>query len=728
MLKRKTPVISLFLAVLTAVCGCRNTPEQPEPSGGEPNPQVQSEEGDVTDLTFQDFDGEPYVVRTALKEYTAFDPDTAIGACGRYTELTVEGKAPDTFREAVAAANRHAEETLKAQVDESVRTRAAKRTETPSDPEEAADVKEEYVIIGCIVNVTRADHVAFSFLETEYVQGPGKSTSDITYRFAGSTFDTQTGEKITLSDLGWDDETCARKLRDAVTSKYGLADLPETDQPSNYAWTADAVGIRFYFHQDTVPWQARWDIGEHTARPLTVGFPYSDVGGEKASALSEVPDSFIAMIERETWYDLPHGDVSICIAKAEDDSTAISIRQKNGETERLTIEYADALSDYYIIRAAGGFYLFRERAGYEEGFFYDFSRPDGGFGRFRYETCQFFDSFLGDLDFAVPYSPCCVHMAEKRRTFGESRYDSASFVPHGHYSFPSGTDDRYKTFVLIGGRLQIDAGNMACRLLEDFPATQIDEKGNELGEITVPAGTYLFFESVSGEASLYKAPPQRSQKGPFFYDCRVSDETRIRFESTVEMGVATEKGFLNRFAEPVALAKALSEDASGAKPSVETFYVTIGGKEYPLISDYFQPNHSGEEIDFGDDLWWQAEGYVGTYELTEEDRNEMKNAWFPPAPISDPDSHAGLVISEDGEAVLDYFGEIFTGTLPEKRYYNTYVAIDMTSDSQTRTFEISLREGKIHSAPVKIQCYSEGLPATNVPSTVEPLQLYLTKQ
>lgn len=723
-----TTALVLCLAALFVFGGCANAGD---PLGGNGSQTIFSGGGvsmqKQTNTLYKDYDGEPYVVRTALKEYTSYDPKTGKGAYGRYTELTVEGKAPDTFRDAVEQYNQRAKETLTTQVDESVRTRAAQAGKPLFG---SGNVEDEYVTIGCIVNVTRADHEAFSFLETEYVQGPGKTTSDITYRFSGATFDTESGEEISLSDLGWDEEKCAEELREAISDKYGWKDgVPETD-PSNYAWTADAVGIRFYFNLDTVPWEKRWEIGDHTARPVTVAFRYSDLYGEKAEALSSAPEAYIAMLERNKQYDLPHGDLSIQLTGTDDNNTLLTLMHDGGETEDLVIEHGDKLSDYYIMRAEGGFYLFRERYGYQEGFYYDFSRPDGGYGRFAYNTCQFFDSFLGDLDFAVPYNPYCAHMAEVRRSFGDNSYGAGSFVPNGHYTFPSEQNTRYKIFVLTDESLSIDTRGTACRLLEDFPAVRIDEEGKELGDVIVAAGKYLIFESVEGEDTRYDVPTRRSESRTFWYNCRVSDGMRIRFSSDTDSSVSTELGFMNRYTEPVNLAEALSaggSDASDTEPSVETFYVTIGGRDYPLIPDYSQPNHLGEEIDFGGDIWWQAEGYVGTYELTDEDREDMQDAWYTPGQVSDPDSHASLVISEDGSAVLDYFGEIFRGTLSEKRYYHTYVTIFMESDTERRSFEIRLREGNWHDVPVKIDCFAEGALATNEPPEYGPLEVYLTK-
>ena len=51
----------------------------------------------------------------------------------------------------------------------------------------------------------------------------------------------------------------------------------------------------------------------------------------------------------------------------------------------------------------------------------------------------------------------------------------------------------------------------------------------------------------------------------------------------------------------------------------------------------------------------------------------------------------------------------------------------MESETERRTFQIILREGKSHSVPTKIEFYSEGLPATNEPSKVPPISVYMTR-
>ncbi|MCR5793977.1 MAG: hypothetical protein K6G61_01345 [Solobacterium sp.] len=699
----------LCLALAAGLFGCQGTADDAGPASSAAGESTQVKQ----DNYYKDYDAQPYAVRTVLKEYAFADPDTGTGFYGRYTVLKPEGNVPETFRKAAAEYSRRAEEAVMARADQ-VREQGL--------PSSSAENGYRYITYGYILTVTRADETAFSILETEFEKGIGQADSEITYHFRGSTFATGSGEEIALEDLAGDEASWPGMLKSALSARYGTDSMASAD-PSDYAWIADALGIRFYFNSDAVSKEKRRETGDYTARAVCVGFAYADLPGEKAEMLSAVPEAYIAMAERETTYDLPHGDMSVTLMKQED-AVVLRIRKDSGESSDLVIEYADDLSDFYIIRAEGGFYLFRERIGYQEGFFYDFSRPDGGFGRFAYNTSQYFDSFLREILTALPYNPYCVHMAEVRRSFGASVYDRASFIPHGHYTFPNDPKARYKRFLLTDSSLQIDAYNTVCRLLEDLDAAQVDGEGNETGRITVPAGKTLLFESCDGEASRYDDPPGRNRVHTYFYTCLLTDGTRIRFESSTESVISVRGGYMNRFTEPVSLGEVKFEDAPGP---AETFTVRIGGKDYPLIPDYSRTSHTGEEIDFGEDTWWLIEGYPGRYRCTDEDMEAMKEEPFAGDVLPHPDGEAELRIAEDGSAVFDYFGTVYKGDLPEKRRYKTDVQIFMESKTQRRTFRIILREGEDHTQPVKIMFYSEGEPATNEPSKVPPLTVYLTR-
>ena len=130
--------------------------------------------------------------------------------------------------------------------------------------------------------------------------------------------------------------------------------------------------------------------------------------------LSAVPEDYIARLDRETVYKLPHGNLSVMLTKNDKD-IFIRMISDNGEENSLLIEHADEKSHFYIIRSLGGIYLFSEFIPHEQGFFYDFANTDGGFGRFNSNISQYFDSFMSEIGLALPYNPFCVHMSEIRR-------------------------------------------------------------------------------------------------------------------------------------------------------------------------------------------------------------------------------------------------------------------------------------------------------------------------
>ncbi|RRD94536.1 hypothetical protein EII17_07750 [Clostridiales bacterium COT073_COT-073] len=709
--KRKTGLKWVALILLgVLLCGCQDIQRNPSSINniGENEMNVNS--------TFKTKTEKPYAVTTVLKESSAVNPDTGTGIYVRYTVLTVADDAPETFKNAITACNRRAEEA------------AGKRMRSISSQLSATVLQEKtenyrFDTYAYIVAVARADSTAFSILETEYetVFGDTWYGKKVVYKLNGRTFDTASGKEISLSELVADEKVISERLKKALQTQYGISGLASIE-PSDYAWTADAFGIRFYFNSDAAAKKKHEEIGDYSNKVITVAFPYDSLDGLVAATLADVPEDYIARLDRENIYKLPHGNLSVMLTKSDKDIFIRMIPDK-GEESSLRIEYADDKSDFYIIRSLGGIYLFREYIPYQDGFFYDFSNPDGGFGRFKYNISQYFDSFMNEIGLALPYNPFCVHMSEIHRYFGERSQRDSFFVPSGHYYFPDKTEGDYKRFVLIDGVLQIDTCNTACRLLEDMTAMEIDEQGKELGNITIKAGSAIVFESAIGESEKYQTPFQRwDRESGYIYDCRLADGRKVRITSEYEGEVFVNGIFLNRFTKPVSLAEARFDIIP---PKEEVFTVRIGNKDYPVIPDYSKPDHYGEEIDFGDDIWWQVEEYVGQYEISDEDLVEMKNSIGFNPKIEKKD--AMLMISEDGKVRFEYYGKVYEGELPKERYYGVNVAIKLKSGYESRSFEIILRDTQVHDAPSKITFYSSGLPATNKPSEQPPLSVYLTK-
>ena len=164
---RRTAAAALCLALVTAVCGCQKSTGQTSEnitsvnstgtSGSSTGSSSGSSSGNSSGSSPRN-EGDPYVVRTILREYASVNPDTGTGVYGRYTELVVEGDAPDTLREAVTECNRRAEE--------SIRTRAEQAEHTAKALSDTGSDGYRYVTLGYIAAVTRADQTAISILRT----------------------------------------------------------------------------------------------------------------------------------------------------------------------------------------------------------------------------------------------------------------------------------------------------------------------------------------------------------------------------------------------------------------------------------------------------------------------------------------------------------------------------------------------------------------------------------
>ena len=658
----------------------------PRPGGTEkPDPSVSSPQGNASA-------GENYAVRTVLRELTSVVPEQGIGVYGRYTELAADGEIPEVLAGILAEANTRAKENVESRAEQFLAENAA----LPAADSDVTD-RYRYRNISCITNVTRADGVLYSILETEMESGLGKEE---TVRFHASVYAAEDGRLLALSDFLQDPERLPELLEEALRNKYGKDGLYAGGEEMP-AWTADYLGLHFYID-----------------KTMHVSIPYTALDGPEALAAAAAPESFIARIEKNTEYALPHDNRTVRVEKAPDSggNDAYRIVVRDGKDEKAWwLEYAGDSSEYYVFRAGGKYYFYRLEDAQDEAFVYDFASPDGGFDRFANQNAQCFDSFLRELSLAVPCNPDCVHMRERARKYMDGAYGlNTTFVPNGHYAFrpEQGRGRTWLHFALIDDKLALDTGNVGCRLLQDISATALDEEGNETGEIIIPAGEVIRFLRLDGEGErYYYMSPQYSmyQSGArdYRYDCAISDEREVRLVTRMENSFFVDGMYLDRIGEPVTLGAARYETgaAGPAEHSVE-----IGGKEYKLITDLSLKTEAGEEIDFDGDVWWIAEHYVGAFSSEEEE--------------------AQLVISGDGEARFTYQGTVYTGKLPEKRYYRRDVEIPMEAEYESRTFTIRVEDELPPHDPSfsEILFWSEGEPATNEPSRVPPIEVELVRE
>ena len=706
---------ALFAAILMIGCA-------PQPNGetGQASGQNSAGAGQNSTGAGQNSIGNSaYAVKITLAELTEVDPEKGIGVYGRYTQLTAEGEVPEAFAQALTEANARAKEI----VETKARDFWAENSYPIEAPGSAVTEQYRYRNISYIVNVTRADDALFSILETEMESGirnvPGENIDETqTCVFHSSVYDTQSGKILTLGDFMQDPGSIQERLAGALENKYGVGDLYTAGGDENPAWTADYLGLRFYFDGEDISAEIRREYGMDADKAIHVSIPYAALDGPLAETAAGAPESFIAQIEKNTDYALPYDAGVIRVEKAEDadGNEAYSVVIKDGGNEEAwQLEYADDDSDYYVFRAQGSYYFYRLEDDMDWAYVYNFASPDGGFGRFENQNAQCFDSYMHELCLAVPYDPECVHMRERSRRFMDTTsYLRAVLAPNGHYSFlpENGRGRTWLHFALTDGVLALDSRNVGCKILHEISAAALDEQGKESGETVVPEGEVLRFLRTDGESELYYyMSPQYSMYSSggrdYFYDCELSDGREVRIAVCGESNFFVDGMYLSRIAEPVTLGAAQYEAGSGG---LQDHYVEIAGKEYKLIQDLSLPSESGEEIDFGGDTWWIVENYVGTFSSEEEE--------------------AKLVISENGEVDFDYQGRSYTGKLSEKRYYQTFVEASLESEGVSRLFSIILMdELPIHDPSFnRIDFYSEGLPATNEPSDVPPIEVDLVRE
>ena len=704
---------------------------------------------------------EAYAVKSVLRELFSVDPDKGIGVYGRYTELTAEGNVPEALSRVLAEVN--------ARAKESVETRAARFLAENKFTSADADLSEgdrfRYRNISYITNVTRADQFLFSILETEMESGIGDKGGERldavkNCRFRSAVYETRSGEALTLADFMKDPGSLPEQLEKAIANKYAHAGLPadglsaeafsagglSAEAPSAGgsssgassagggegmpAWTADYLGLRFYFDGAVVPEEKMREAGVYDRKAVHVSIPYTALDGAFAEAAEETPESFIAQLEKNTDYALPHDNRVIRIEKGDNSGyEQYRIVISDGKDQKAWwLEHAGDDSDYYVFRAQDGYYFYRLEDWEDRGYVYNFARPDGGFDRFENQNAQCFDSFMHELYLAVPYDPDCAHMRERTRKFMDSRNGlTTNYAPNGHYAFrpERGRGRTWLHFALIDDALALDSRNVGCRLLHEISGKALDSEGNEGDEITVKAGEVLRFLRVDGEGELYfYMSPQynmyRSGSRDYHYDCELADGRQVRLVTEYENSFFVDGMYMDRIGEPVTIGAAQYEAGLSEIPE---HFVEIGGKEYKLKQDLSLRTESGEEIDFGGDVWWIVENYVGTYTAAKEDAASGAFGTYTP-------EGTRLVISENGDASFEYDGKVFKGKLPEKRFYRQYVYLYMEAEYERRTFQIIVEDNLPPHDPSfrRIRFYSEGEPATNEPSRVPPIEVELVRE
>ena len=231
-----------------------------------------------------------YSVKTALKEQFSVDPEKRIGVYGRYTELTAEDGAPDALLRIIAEVNARAKETVEAEAERFLAENRYRKRKAGSGAEDHF----RYHNVSCIVNVTRADSVLFSILEAEMISGIGEKEGDWlseaeNCRFRASVYDTQSGMPLTPADFLTDPGSLPERLEAALENKYALEGLYTDGRKTTPAWTADYLGLRFYFDAAMIPEEKKNRQGMDSRKAVHVSIPYTALDGPEALAAAGAP-------------------------------------------------------------------------------------------------------------------------------------------------------------------------------------------------------------------------------------------------------------------------------------------------------------------------------------------------------------------------------------------------------------------------------------------------------
>ena len=766
-MNRKTGrcITALIVMITLLATGCGGGLLPQELLSGVSSTQAPEQETMVQDMTEQET--KPFEVRHTLKEYVVADPEKGVGGYGRYTEIEIREDWPETLKSAAHEANERAKESVHTRVDAFIR-------DNPHPVKEAGGTVTEpyeYADFSYIVTVTRADDVLCSILETDIEnhipdRDPLGTNWEGVYRhciFHAASFDTGSGEALKLSDITGEGTDLSAALKEALAQKYGVSGFAKTEA-ENYAWTADYLGVRFYFDPETVD-PEKWGevnsrFSQSRERSVHVSLPYSMFSGAYAKKAAETPEAFIAQIDRGNRYALPYDErtVEILTREGHEYPFAVEITKANGDISTWSLESAEVTDDYFLFRSGGAYYLVRQSTelNNSETWCYNFASPDGGYGRFENQRIQSFDSFLGQCQMALPFSPACAHMCERLRRFGRDKFERISGRPHGYYAFrpENGRGRLWLHFALTDDALSFDTGVSALRLTTEISAVAIDDAGNETGEVSLQPGEILMPETVHSEDNMYFGMSyEYPYAGQYIaYDCGTASGQRVRLNTRIADNPSYEGMYLCRITESVTKGET-GFDRFAYEP--QTAYIQVGNRTFPLIPNYGEASYYGEVIDFGDEDWWVVEGYVGAYTMTEEDFEDSYG-------VSSA-AKVNLVIGEDGSVVLDIDEEHYEGKLPEDGIYSLVTDLKMEGPRRNDTMHLEreetepdydiffgweemteeevealweewsamyeLKEGVIDAIRPfqRVRISFEGVPATNRPSDENPITVWLTR-
>ena len=674
-------MLSFFVMCLVA-CAPASDGASREAVGSAAQSNIQSG-GEEAVMSVQQLD-----VRIIRHEYAEVGAETGHGGYGEYTEIALDADGYDAMKDVLAQRNERVADEVTRQVSAHANDAGATTvtesglldallggTETSTDA-------VEFINFLTSSTVTRADSQLLCVLDTtiDDLSGWGHKMS-----FETHVYDPQTGFELSIEDLVADTSQLPELLDAALHKKYLMDDmfkegenaaqvvrnkLENPDEHGRLAWTADYLGMRFYFDSS--------DFDNADAyHGMYVSLPYAEHPDLFDARCAALPESYIAQLEYDTVYELADDAAgrSICVSRLHEDGAeaqkgwtfATRLGAKAGDGFSVSGEATSSPWFYDVYRqdyapclvcVEGSYYLYgfgdRNSDDYKTTV-YDLRGDEPVLVD---ELSEGFSRAFYYASWAFPSNPVAATMADRDCL---ASYDRILFERDCTIDKETGLP------APAGETYRAHTRNEAYRALVGLNGMLLDEEGNEVGQELLPEGAVCVLEA--GKAYDH-------------YDMRIDDGRLIRLYYDKQTHEIDE----HYTADVLVMVPAATAAETGVELGARQRTVWHHGGYVSLVPETGNVTGTGAIIDYGDTPWWVVEDFVGTFEVAEQDRVEAAENLGPVANVKS----ASLEIREDGTFSFVADGTVYEGTLDDTRGWGVYAGGVMGAVDGGYSQEVSL--------------------------------------
>lgn len=679
-------------------------------------------------------------VQATRQELAEVSADANKGAYGEYTDIEIQSDGYDALTTALEARNKQAATVIADKVHSHVDDSNSQATIASHLMDVLLGGVDKSVEAIDFINflsagtVTRADNVLTCVLESEGSQldGWGDKVS-----FSSHVYDSQTGAELTLEDLVTDTSQLPAIIDEAMHQKYCFENVFEEgedvaqivrgklENPAEHgelAWTADYLGMKFYFNSSDLK-HADWYHG------MYVSVPYAEHPELFAEECAVLPDDFIAQLEYAVAYELP-GDSqgrSVRIMRTHREGATLGLlgtspsSTSSGAGWTFTVQVGTGTGDAFeptgeaanspwfydmfrqdympcLVRVNGAYYLYGFGDRNSDDYVTAVYALDDGNGQPKLlkEITEGFVVQPTYTHWSFPCNPAAVTMAERDclASYDRILFERACAIDSAT-GLPVPAADSYSAHTVNQAyKMRIDVNGV---LLED---------GQESGAVTIEEGAVCFLEAG---------------KPDDHYDMRLEDDRLVRLKADGKYRID------DHYTNDVF---AMVPAATAADTRVETGprerTVWHHGQNVRLVPETGNVVGTGAIIDYGDTPWWIAEEFVGTWVMTEDDR-QLITEWYSDG---NPPDDGKLEIREDGTFTMTFGGISYEGTLNETRGFSVYAGASMSPVDGDYIQEVSFdytSESESDKSWSHIRFFAESLPYP-MSESAPGFQCYLTRE